>query len=31
MTNYSSIRLLPGPVIQAAKAGDPEAIEAVLR
>ena len=31
MTNYSSIHLLPGPVIQSAKTGDPEAIEAVLR
>ena len=31
MTNYSSIHLLPGPVIQSAKAGDPEAIETVLR
>ena len=30
MSNYSSLRLLPNSVIQAAKAGDAEAIGTVL-
>ena len=31
MSDYSSLRLLPSSVIQAAKHGDPEALDAVLR